>query len=423
MEKELRILKLSSYYAPEQEASAHLTQDLEEAYINSGMIIENFVPTPTRGVSDEVRKKYKKIKYEEFYDGKIIIHRFSMFREGKNPILRALRYLLVNFKQYIKASRAKDIDLILSGSTPPTQGLLCSLVKKKLSKRYRKKVPMVFTLQDIFPDSLVTANMTKKGSLIWKIGRKIEDYTYKNADKIVVISEDFKRNIMEKGVPEDKIVVVPNWIDSEKVYPIDRKDNVLFSRYNLDPDKYYICYSGNIGHSQNMRMLLNTAKELKTELPDIRFVLVGEGAAQEETAVAIKDEAIDNVIMLPFQPYEDIAHVFSLGDAGLIISKPGIGNSSVPSKTWSIMAAARPVICSFDEDSELSRLIKKVGCGVTAQAEDGTEAFKKVIRELYTHRSNNIEIGALGRTYVTEYLSKDKCVKMRIDTMKSVIND
>ena len=169
----MRILKLSGYFYPEQISSSHLSKDLNEAYLNAGFTFVNYVPTPTRGISEEVRKEYKSIKYEEFDGGKVIVHRFSMFREGKNPIQRAIRYALVNFIQYFKGSSAENIDLILSGSTPPTQGLLCGMVKKRLSKRYKKKVPFVYNLQDIFPDSLVNANMTRKGSLIWTIGRKI----------------------------------------------------------------------------------------------------------------------------------------------------------------------------------------------------------------------------------------------------------
>ncbi|MBE6576885.1 MAG: glycosyltransferase family 4 protein [Ruminococcaceae bacterium] len=416
----MKILKLPAYHDPEQTASSHLAHDLEDAYIAAGIVTEVYCPTPTRGISDDIRKKYKKIKLEETYEGKIIVHRFSMFREGKNPIQRALRYVLVNFKQYNKGSGAENIDVIMSGSTPPTQGMLCAKVKKKLSRRYKREVPMILALQDIFPDSLVTAKMTKKGSLIWKIGRKIEDYTYKNADKIIVISEDFKKNIMEKGVPEDKIVVVPNWVDSEKVYPIERKDNILFERYGLDKDKFYVTYSGNIGHSQNMRMLLDAAKQLRDTLPDLRFVLIGEGAAKEEVEKAIADEGVDTVIMLPFQPYEDIAHVFSLGDAGLIISKSGTGNNSVPSKTWSIMAAARPVLASFDEGSALSNLIAEVGCGVTAKADDIDE-LKAAIVKLYENRDNNSAMGALGRAYLKEYLDKDKCVGMYVETIKNSV--
>lgn len=117
----MRILKMSSYCVPEHVSSTHLTADLQDAFLKNGFTIVNYVPTPTRGVSDEVRAKYKKIKYEEMEDGKIIIHRFAMFREGRNPIQRALRYGLVNIAQYFKGSRARDIDVIYAGSTPPTQ--------------------------------------------------------------------------------------------------------------------------------------------------------------------------------------------------------------------------------------------------------------------------------------------------------------
>ena len=409
----MRILKLSGYFYPEQVSSTHLSKDLNEAYMKAGFSFVNYVPTPTRGISDEVRREYKTKKYEVRDNGQTIVHRFSMFREGKNPIQRAIRYVLVNFIQYFKGSSAKDIDLILSGSTPPTQGLLCGLVKKRL------KVPFVYNLQDIFPDSLVNAKMTKKGSLIWKIGRKIEDFTYRSADKIIVISEDFKRNIMEKGVPEDKIVIIPNWVDSEQVYHIDRKDNVLFDRYGLDPDKYYICYSGNVGHSQNLNLLLDAAKVMQKELPDVRFVIVGEGAAKEDLAGKIAAENLSNVILLPFQPYEDIAYVFSLGDADLIISKPGIGGSSVPSKTWSIMAAQRPILASFDDDSALAKLIREENCGIVANAGE-LNSLTDAIRQLYEDKERAIALGKRGRSYVTENLSKEKCTGMYVSLINSV---
>ena len=412
----MRMLKLSPYCEPEQVSSSHLSRDLREAYMKAGFTSVNYVPTPTRGVSDEVRAKYKKIKYEELEDGKFVIHRFSMFREGKNPIQRAIRYVLVNIIQYFKGSRAKDVDVIYAGSTPPTQGLLCGLVKKRL------KIPFVYNLQDIFPDSLVNAKMTKKGSLIWKIGRKIEDFTYRSADKIIVISEDFKRNIMEKGVPEEKIVVIPNWVDTEQVYPIAREDNILFDRYNLDRSKFYICYSGNIGHSQNLELLLEAAKRLKNELPDVHIVLIGEGAAKASLEKMVAEEQLDNVTILPFQPYEEIAHVFSLGDAGLIISKPGIGGSSVPSKTWSIMAAERPVLTSFDMDSELFRMVDSIGCGVCADASD-VDALIACVKTLHADREAAVEMGKRGREYVKAYLDKDVCTGMYVETIREAAED
>ena len=415
----MKILQLLSYYTPERVASAHLTKDREDAFAAAGITTELYVPTPTRGVSAEERAKYKKLKREELHDGKLIVHRFAMYREGRNPILRAVRYLLVNVVQFFKGVAARDIDVIMCGSTPPTQGALCGLIKRGLSKKYKRNVPLVYILQDIFPDSLVNAKMTTKGSLIWKIGRKMEDFTYRGADKIIVISEDFKRNIMEKGVPEDKIVIIPNWVDTDQVYPIAREDNVLFDRYGLERDKYYICYSGNVGHSQNLNLLLDAAKVMQKDLPDVRFVIIGEGAAKENLAGMIDAEGLTNVILLPFQPYEDIAHVFSLGDADLIISKPGIGGSSVPSKTWSILAAERPILASFDEDSALAKLIQEQNCGVVANAGE-LDSLTAAIRKLYDDQEQAIALGKRGRVYMVENLNKDKCTGMYVSVIQSV---
>lgn len=410
----MKILMLPPYCYPEQVSSSHLTNDLFNSFADFGIEVEIYAPTPCRGIDKSTRNKYKKIK-DEKYKNVVNIHRFSLFSEGKNSLLRAIRYALCNLIQISKGSRANDIDVIYSASTPPTQGLMIGRVKRKLSKLYGHKVPVVYNLQDIFPDSLVNAKMTNEGSIIWKIGRKIEDYTYKNADKIITISDDFKANILAKGVPEEKIVVVPNWVNTDDVYPVERKDNILFDRYNLDRELFYICYSGNLGLSQNMDLLLDVAKEIN--IPDVRFVLIGDGAAKESIHQRIESEKIDNVIMLPFQDYSEIAYVFSLGDIGLIISKPGVGGSSVPSKTYSIMAAGRPVLASFDEDSELCKLINKVGCGVIADS----KSKEKLISAIHQMHANNLSfIGNKGRYYVTNTLNKDKCTKIYVDTIKNI---
>lgn len=415
----MKILKLSPYCYPEQVSSSHMTNDLNQAFADAGFIIETYVPMPSRGISNEVRRQYKSKRDETLLSGHYVIHRFSMIKEGKNSFQRAVKYVLTNITQYWKGSRAQNVDVIYAASTPPTQGFLCAKVKKRLSKRYGYQVPFVFNLQDVFPDSLVNAKMTKKGSLIWKIGRKIEDYTYRNADKIITISEDFKANIMAKGVPEEKIVVVPNWVNTDNVYPVKREDNILFDRYGLDRSLFYICYSGNIGLSQNMDMLLDVAKEI--DLPDVRFVLIGEGAAKEEVQRRIDSEGINNVIMLPFQDYSEIAYVFSLGDVGLIISKPGVGGSSVPSKTFSIMAAERPILASFDEGSELCKLIKEIGCGIVSDAKS-KDAFVKAVVLLKQDADKRRQAGLRGKKYLTENLDKDKCTHQYIEVIKEAIH-
>ena len=412
----MKVLRLPAYFEPEQAASSYIWQNLSESFARSGMDMVVYTPMPTRGVADDVRKYYKSHRIEKKYDGHLTIHRFSLYGEGKNPVLRAFRYVLqgiIQFKRAIFAKNARQCDVLFIASTPPIQGALAAVIKKF------RKTPVVYNLQDIFPDSLVGTGLAKKGGMLWKMGRVVENFTYRNADRIIVISEDFKRNIMAKGVPEEKIEVVYNWVDEEAVVDVPRSENVLFDRYGLDRSKFYVTYNGNIGLTQNMDMLVEVAKELEAK-EEIHFVLVGEGAYKESLSRIIKEQNIKNVTLLPFQPYEEISHVFSLGDVSLVISKPGVGSNSVPSKTWSIMSASRPVLANFDEN-ELKTIIADNNCGIFTKAGD-KDAFKAAIIKLYGDRELCKEMGKNGRQFVMDNLTKEVGTQKYVDVIRSVVN-
>lgn len=432
----MKVLFLPAYYYPETAASSYLGDNIRAALCKEKIGIELYAPIPTRGVSAEARKKYKNLKRESLSNGYLNIHRFSLFAEGKNPALRALRYTICWFKHFNRGLFAKDIDCIYLASTPPIQGVLGGMLKML------KRVPFVYNLQDIFPDSLAGTGLAKKGGLLWKIGRVIENFTYHNADKIIVISQDFKHNIMGKGVPEEKIEVIYNWVDQNAVIEIPREQNKLFDMYGLDRSKFYITYNGNIGLTQNMEMLAEVAREFEQEgRNDIQFVLTGNGAywdtlveklrgLRNEQKVNVSDgtESITfgNITLLPFQPYEDISHVFSLGDVSLVISKPGVGENSVPSKTWSIMSASRPVLANFDEN-ELKEIVEGTSgnsttgkpCGIFTKAGDKA-AFKAAILKLYGDREMCKEMGRNGRQFVMDNLTKEVGTQKYVDVIKSV---
>ena len=396
-----------SYYLPETAASLYITDNIVHACADKGIEVDLYTPSPTRNVPDGSLWE----REERQMDGKLRIHRFHLYGEGKNPMLRALRYFLGEFI-LLHYCMWKKYDVAFVDSTPPIQGLKMPLIK------WLKRKPTIYNVQDIFPDSLVGTGLTHEGSLIWKIGRMVEKITYRYADKIIVISEDFKKNIMAKGVPEDKIVVIYNWVDQNKVVDVPREENKLFDVYGLERSKFYITYNGNIGLTQNMDMLLDVAKELQEEYEDIHFVLVGNGAYLDEVKRKVADQQLENVHLLPFQPYEDISHVFSLGDASLVISKPGVGANSVPSKTWSIMSASRPVLANFDEN-ELKTIIENNHCGIFTKAGD-KDAFKESILTLYNHRELCKEYGHNGRKFVLDNLTREVGTQKYVDVIKEV---
>ena len=377
----MNILRLSAYCTPEITASSHLMNDLYDAFSKNNIRCICYVPEPTRGVSDEVRKKYKKKKNESLYDGYLIVRRFFMFREKKNPIQRAIRYFLCSCIQYHKAINTENIDVIFSGSTPPTNGLINVMVAKKLEKKYGYKVPFVYELQDIFPDSLVNSNMTKKGSVLWKIGRKIENYTYRNADKIIVPSETMKRNILKK--------------------------------LELGEKDFIVLYAGNFGAAQGADIILKVANKLK-EYTDMKFVIFGGGAYFEEA----KEEAkvMKNVLIRDLLPLEYVSEVYSLGDLALITCKSGTGAAGMPSKTWSIMACNTPIIASFDIDSELADVLKFANSGECVEPEN-VEKLSEAILKKYNNRDS---LHCNSREYVQLNASKESCVKKYVKVIKEL---
>ena len=135
----MKVLRLNAYYIPEKTASTHLFEDLNNAFEENEIHYTIITPVPTRGVDESVRRKYQKEKYEKTNRGYVEVKRFNLCKEGRNPVLRALRYFIMNIIEYSKAIKENDVDIVFSSSTPPTQGMVSAMVAKKLSKRYKKK--------------------------------------------------------------------------------------------------------------------------------------------------------------------------------------------------------------------------------------------------------------------------------------------
>lgn len=414
----MKILRLPAYFYPEQMASTHLQNDRMEGFSKAGHTIVVYTPTPTRGIDKATAEAYKSKKYEELYDGHIQIHRFSLFQEGRNPILRAVRYVLGCLIQYFKACKAEDIDVIYASSTPPIQCLMCKSISKRLSKKAKRYIPIVYNLQDIFPDSLVTTELTRKDSLIWKVGRVIEDKTYDCSDKIIVIGETFKENIMAKGVPEEKIEIIPNWIDSDAITYVPREKNTIISEFGVDPDKFLVVYAGNFGVAQGADVVIETAEVMKDN-KDVQFVIFGGGSEYDAVVQRVKNKGLNNVIINPLLPQERVPEVYSLGDVALITCKKGVGDSGLPSKTWSIMACNTPIIASFDLDSELDEILTKTSAGICVEPED-KNALAEAIERFRT--TDEIKKYTGDRDYVVNNISKSVCVGKYIDTFEKVLN-
>ena len=400
----MKILIPFSYYHPEQCAGLFVIDDMTEIAAREGIESLIIVPTPTRNVPIDAKWERNEI----LCSGKVMVHRFRMYGEGKNPVLRALRYLLCEIVQ-LHYMLWKKYDVAFIDSTPPIQGLKLPIV------RLLRKKPVVYNAQDLFPETLSGTGLAKQGGLLWKIGIWVSNVTFSNSDKIIAISNEIKRSMVARGVPAEKIEVVYNWVDEKAVQPVAKEDNPLFEEFGLDCNKFTIVYAGNLGNAQNIGIVLDGAKEL----PEVQFAVFGSGGLEKEVRKRISDEGLTNVHLNPLQPVERVKYVYSLGDACIVSCKKGLGGSAMPSKSWSIMSCGRPVVASFDEE-ELKEIIEKNDCGVFSHA-GNVKKFVAAIKQLAADREKCEEMGKNARQFILNNLTKEVGAKKYVDIIKSVV--
>ena len=401
----MKILIPFSYYHPEQCAGLFVIDDMTEEAVRQGVSSLITVPTPTRNVPEGAKWE----RDETLCDGKVKVHRFRMYGEGKNPMLRAFRYLLCEIVQ-LHYMLWKDYDVAFIDSTPPIQGLKLPIVRL-----FRRKKRFVYNAQDLFPETLSGTGLANQGGVLWKIGMWVSNVTFRNSDKIIAISNDIKRSMVARGVPAEKIEVVYNWVDEKAVQPVVKEDNPLFEEFGLSRDKFTVVYAGNLGNAQNISIVLDAAGLL----PEVQFAVFGTGGLEEEIRKRIAAENMANVRLNPLQPVERVSQVYSLGDACIVSCKEGLGGSAMPSKSWSIMSCGRPVVASFDE-GELKQILEDNHCGVFSHAGNVHE-FVEAIKSLTENPASSKEMGTNARQFILENLTKAVGAKKYVDIIKFVV--
>lgn len=401
----MKLLIPFSYYHPEQCAGLFVIDDMTEEAARQGIVSLITVPTPTRNVPNDAVWS----RDEVLCGGKVRVHRFRMYGEGKNPLLRALRYLLCEVVQ-LHYMLWKDYDVAFIDSTPPIQGLKLPIVRL-----FRRKKRFVYNAQDLFPETLSGAGLANSGGLLWKIGMWVSNVTFRYSDKIIAISQDIKRSIVARGVPEEKIEVIYNWVDADAVHPVAKEENPLYDEFGISREVFTVVYAGNLGNAQNIGIILDAAKRFDDN--GLRFVIFGTGGLEEEIRRRIAEEGLTNVRLLPLQPYERVSQVYSLGDACVVSCKEGLGGSAMPSKTWTIMSCGRPVIASFDE-GELKEIIESGPCGVFTHA-GKVEEFVAAIRSLMADRDRCEQMGRNARAFILENLTKEVGTRRYVEVIRS----
>jgi colanic acid biosynthesis glycosyl transferase WcaI len=358
-----------------------------------------------------IRNHWGPVLRRSDFHGIPVYHTF-MPRKGKSILLRLLGWS--GFHLISAAAGMTTVsrpDVIIAPSPPLTIGVFAWILGKFHG------APFIYNVQEIYPDIAVRLGALRNKRLIGLLER-LERFVYRKGKKIAVIAPRMRQRLLEKGVPSDKVEVVPNFVDIGDLSPLPKEND--FSRRHGIQEKFVVGYAGNMGPAQGLEIFIDSAALLRDE-PCIHFMMMGDGILREPLGKRVEKLGLDNFTFLPYQPYSSMPQIYAASDICLVPQTALTGCDAVPSKVYRIMACARPVLATTDPESDLAHLIRDAGCGETVPPEEASD-LADVIHKAYRDQPRWNEMGQAGRAYVVEHYSRHAVTRQYHDLIQSVIH-
>ncbi|MHB1132138.1 MAG: glycosyltransferase family 4 protein [Chloroflexota bacterium] len=401
------------YFAPDlSAANAVIATDLAEEMVREGYGLTVVTSFP-HYAGNIVDSEFKGQLFRREHRNGVRVTRTYVYAspQKQRVFVRVLNYISFNVLSVLAGIFSGQQDIILAPSPPLTIGLSAFFISLV------KRIPFVYNVQDIYPDVAIKLGALKNPWLI-RLSYWLERFVYARARHITVLSEGFRANLLAKGVPPEKVSVIPNFVDVAFVRPLPRENEFRLA-HDLR-DRFVVLYAGNIGYSQNLEHVLECAALLR-EQEDLVFFVVGNGSCKPQLEARARELGLANVRFLPFLPREEVPELYAAADACLITLRHGIARDSVPSKAYTIMAAARPVVAAVDRDSDTWKMVEEADCGLCVEPEDPA-ALAQAIRRLYEDRVLAERMGTNGREHVTTHYTKEAVARQYHELLTSIVN-
>ncbi|MEM9244645.1 MAG: WcaI family glycosyltransferase [Cyanobacteria bacterium P01_F01_bin.153] len=400
----MKILIYSYNYHPEPIGIAPLMTELAEGLAARGhqvRVLTGMPNYPQRRIYEGYRGK---VYMTEHRNGVRVDRCYVWIRPKPGLVTRMALDGSFVFTSFARSLFGWRPDIILFASPPLPVSIPAWLLGKL------KGCPVVLNLQDILPEAAVHTGLIRNEKAI-KIFEALENFAYKRATHVSVIAEGFVDNLIGKNVPEKKISLIPNWVNTNFIYPM-AKHNSFREEHGLQ-NNFVVMYSGNIALTQGLETVVNASALLK-EHPDvdniqrqnsIKFVIVGEEKALKKLEDYCRDrQVLDYVLLLPFQPRERLPEMLAAADVGLIVQKSNVVAFNMPSKTQVLLASGRAIIASVPRSGTAARAVRSSEGGLVVEPES-PQALLDAVLTLANDRDRTTTLGKYGRAYAEKTYS------------------
>ena len=375
-------------------------------------VLTGFPNHPTGVVPAEWQSRFDRLRCTEMVDG-VSVERTWLWPLPNRKAHERIR----NYASFCLSAAFSGLDLpkpdVVIATSPQ---LLCALAGWWIA--FWKRVPFVFEVRDLWPESLVAVGAAGEGTLLHRTLKVIAGFLYRRADRIVVVSPAFKDHLIQHwSVPAAKISTVENGVETD-LFQCDPAAAEVRKELKL-ADRFIVCYIGTIGHAHGLETLVAAAAELQTALPNAMFLLIGEGAEKQRIMELAAARGLTNVQFLGQQPREKIPVYISAADVGLVmLKKTDLFKTVIPTKLLEYMACERPVVVAVDGLAR--RIVEEAGAGVFVEPEN-TEALAKALLDLSNDAERRRQMGVAGRQYILQNFSRKKTAQDYITVLETLL--
>jgi colanic acid biosynthesis glycosyl transferase WcaI len=400
----LRLLILSIRYAPEFTSNAIVITGLAQQLAARGHQVTVLAGTPHYQLPHVPPGYVWRPFRREILDGVNVVRCWAFPKsQGKTAkLLNYVSFTLTSFTAGLFTERPEAVMVV----SPPFWLGASALILRAL-----RRCPVIYNAQDLFPDAYLASEEVRPGLATRAMGRLMK-YIYRGADRITVITDSFAEAIAARGISREKMATIPNFVDTTAVNPLPRT-NSFRQRHGLG-DRFVVMYAGNIGYTHGTELLVEPAAKLAA-IPDLLFLVIGGGSKQADLINLARERGLANMQFLPTQPPEILPEMLATADVLVMTSKPGVGRTSFPGRIYNFLLAARPVVASVDENSDLAQVLRKSGAGIVT-APGNVEAFCGALSTLYHDATLRERLGRSGAEFMAQCYSPQAIVE-RYETL------
>lgn len=402
----MHVVLLNQPFYPDVVATAQMGKDLADELVRRGHTVTAVASRSIYGQTGAALPK------RETIDG-IEVRRLGVSIFGKKGIAaRVADFALFHALAAVRVVTLKKPDVVVSYTTPPfiaVVGLIARLVRGSRA---------VYWVMDLYPDVPVACGVMKERSLLTRMFERLSRVLLRRSDVSVVLGRCMQERVLSKGIPAEKVKLIPVWADLTGISGVERDRSPYREKWGLG-DAFTVMYSGNFGIGHDATTICDAMLRLK-DRDDIKWVFVGSGKRKKEVLAFIERHGLKNAQWREYVPREELGLSLAAADVHLISIKEGVEGLVVPSKLLGILAAGRASIYVGSPSAETARVLNESGAGVCVREGEGEKLAAAVLR-YKDDPALLAETGARARREIAGKYDMQTATRMWADLLEEVV--